>query len=449
MASRVLVLLASLLWPWSRSSAQNADSLRRLLQSRVEDGRAVGVIIALVRADGEPIVVAVGNGRAGKPPDEHSVFEIGSITKAFTGILLADMVNRGEVRLDQPVAELLPADVRMPTRNGNVITLQHLATHTSGLPRLPLMAPKDMTNPYADYTVQQLYGFLEDVQLPRDPAAAYEYSNLGVGLLGHVLALRAGRSYETLVRERILEPLGMTSTAITLTAEMRERMAQGHDEAGHPASLWDLPTFAGAGALRSTLRDMRRFIAAASSPADNSLGRAIVLSMEPRFTVNPNLAIGLGWHRVSVGRDTIVWHNGGTGGFHSFAGFNGRTKASVVMLANSPHDNDDIARHLILPALPLATFVRRVEVKLPVTTLREYAGTYRLAPNFAIAVTEESGALYIQATDQPRVPAFAEALDKFFLRIVDAQIEFGRDRSGKVVELTLVQNGRHKGVREP
>jgi D-alanyl-D-alanine-carboxypeptidase/D-alanyl-D-alanine-endopeptidase len=348
-ARTALILVASLFWPWSRTPAQTPDSLRRLLQTRVDDERAVGVILALVRPGAEPIVVAVGNERAGKQLDEQTVFEIGSITKAFTGILLADMVNRGEVRLDQPVAELLPSDVRMPTRNGKIITLQHLATHSSGLPRLPLLAPKDMANPYADYTVPQMYGFLKDVGLARDPGAAYEYSNLGVGLLGHVLALRAGNSYEALVRERILEPLGMRSTGITLTPEMRARIAQGHDETGKPVPLWDLPTFAGAGALRSTVADMRRFIAAAASPPDNALGRAITLSMQPRFTVDASLDVGLGWHRLSKGGDTIVWHNGGTGGFRAYMGFEPATGRGAVALSNTstPRGVDDIGFQLI------------------------------------------------------------------------------------------------------
>ena len=451
--ARSVILRALLLVSSQRVMAQapSADSVRHLLQSRIDDQRLASAILTLRQPGKDWITVAAGDERPGKQLDEQSVFEIGSITKVFTGILLADMVGRGEVRLDQPVAELLPASVRIPVRGGKVITLQHLATHTSGLPRLPgNMAPKDPSNPYADYSVANLYTFLSGHELRRDPGAVYEYSNLAVGLLGHALALRAGKPYESLVRERILEPLGMKSTAITLTRDMRARLAQGHDVAGAAVPLWDLPTLAGAGALRSTVADMRRFIAAAASPPNNELGRAITMSMEPRFTVNRSLSVGLNWHRVAVAGDTIVWHNGGTGGYHSFTGFNTRTRASVVMLAGSTHDNDDIPRHLVLPALPLASYVKHVEIKLPVDTLRGYVGTYRLAPTFAITITEENGALFLQATDQPKFPVFAEAMDKFFLRVVDAQIEFSRDASGRVVELVLVQNGaRQRGSRVP
>ena len=445
--TKLLCALLLLSQPVSaQSPAPSADSVKRLLQSRVDDKRLVSAILTLDQPGQPPLTVSVG-----KQANEQSVFEIGSITKVFTGILLADMVRRGEVRLDQPVAELLPASARIPTRSGKVITLQHLATHTSGLTRLPgNMAPKDQSNPYADYTVAQLYAFLSGHELRRDPGAQYEYSNLGVGLLGHALALRAGKPYETLVRERILEPLGMKNTAITLTPDMRARIAQGHDVAGTPVPLWDLPTLAGAGALRSTVADMRRFIAAAASPPDNDIGRSIKLSMEPRFTVNQSLTLGLNWHRIAMAGDTIVWHNGGTGGYHSFAGFNTRTRASVVMLSGSTHDNDDIPRHLVLPALPLAVFPKHVEIRLPADTLRGYVGTYRLAPTFAITITEESGALFLQATDQPKFPLFASAMDRFFLRVVEAQIEFNRDAAGRVNELVLVQNGaRQRAARAP
>jgi serine-type D-Ala-D-Ala carboxypeptidase/endopeptidase len=154
-----------------------------------------------------------------RPLDGDTVFEIGSMTKVFTSLLLADMVRRGEVALADPVAKYLPAEVKVPERGGAKITLQHLAMQTSALPRLPSnLNPKDANNPYADYTVQQLYEFLSSAELTRDIGSRYEYSNLGAGLLGHALARRAGTDYETLVRKSILDPLGMKSTSITLSS---------------------------------------------------------------------------------------------------------------------------------------------------------------------------------------------------------------------------------------
>src|SRR5437016_11097706 len=143
------------------------------------------------------------------------------------------MVDHGEVRLDDPVAKYLPSSVRVPSRNGRQITLLDLVTQSSGLPRMPSnFTPRDSMNPYADYSVQQLYAFLSSYQLTRDIGATYEYSNLGVGLLGHALALKAGTSYEQLVTRRVLIPLQMKETAITLTPALRARLALGHDGEG-------------------------------------------------------------------------------------------------------------------------------------------------------------------------------------------------------------------------
>ena len=175
-------------------------------------------------------------------PDGDTVFEIGSATKVFTALLLVDMVRRGEVSLDDPVQKFLPDDVKVPKKGEQPITLDHLASHRSGLPRMPdNFTPKDPANPYADYSVKQMYEFLSRCQPAREAGEAFEYSNLGAGLLGHALARRAGKTYEALVVERICKPLGMSDTAVTLKQPTRSRLAPGHDAAGEPASNWDIP----------------------------------------------------------------------------------------------------------------------------------------------------------------------------------------------------------------
>lgn len=433
------------------SAIPSRDSLQRVVVQRIEAGKTTGIILGVIAPGGTSFHVAAGNERAGKPIDDQTVFEIGSITKAFTGILLAEMAGRGDVRLDQPVVELLPAATKVPERNGRAITLADLSTQSSGLPRLPgNLRPADPTNPYADYTPQLLYAFLAEHQLRRDPGAQYEYSNLGVGLLGHALALRARTSYEALMRERVLAPLKMDHTAITLTPAMRARMSEGHDGAGSVVPLWDIPTLAGAGALRSTLRDMMTLASALVAPPPTPVGRAITQALAPRFTANPSLSIGLGWHRVILGGDTVVFHNGGTAGFRTFIGMNVRTRTAVVLLTNSSQDNEDLARHVLVPTLPLVAVVRRTEITLPRDTLAEYVGTYRLTPQFALTIALADRGLTLQATGQPVFPLFAEARDRFFLKVVDAQVEFTRDSTGRVTGAVLLQNGgRMPGVREP
>src|SRR5262249_5524923 len=194
-----------------------------------------------------------------------------------------------------------------------------LSMHTSALPRLPTnMHSKDTENPYADYSVEDLYTFLSGYQLTRDIGERYEYSNLGGGLLGHALSLRAGMEYEALVRTRITGPLGMTNTSIALTPAMRERLARGHGATLQPAGNWDLPTLAGAGALRSTTNDLLTFLAANIGYVKTPLAPAMASMLVPRKPAGmPAVEIALGWHVSSVHAKTIVWHNGGTGGYRT------------------------------------------------------------------------------------------------------------------------------------
>lgn len=416
------------------------DSLQRVLEDRVQGGRSAGLVVGVVGPDTR-YTVAAGSERPDRPLDEHSIFEIGSITKVFTGILLAEMAERGEVRLEQPVAELLPAGTRVPSRGGMPITLGHLATQTSGLPRLPdNLRPANPANPYADYGVEQLHDFLSRHELRRDPGAQYEYSNLGAGLLGHALAVRAGRSYEDLVRERILAPLGMAASGIALTPAMRARAVDGRTADGEVVPWWDMPTLAGAGALRSSLHDMMRFLEANLQPPDSPLGRAITLSHGPRFRVNAALSVGLHWHRSTFRGDTLVWHNGGTGGFRTILAWNPATRTGAVLLGSSSQDNEDIVRHVLLGTPLLAQRVR-TEIAMPAADLQPYAGVYDFTPQFAITVALRDGVLVAQATDQPALRIYAEARDRFFYRAVEAELHFQRDAAGNVVSVTLVQGG--------
>lgn len=346
-------------------------------------------------------------------PDERTLYEIGSITKVFTTTLLADMHVKGEVDLDDPASKYLPATVILRTRDGVDVTLRHLATHTSGLPRIPSnISPEDMRsdNPYANYSVEDLCAFLSKPRLESAPGMIYSYSNLGMGLLGHVLALAAGMTYEALVVERICAPLGMNDTAITLSDDLSDRLAPGHAK-GKRVSNWDVPTLAGCGAFRSTVRDMMIFANANMRPEDTPLRGAIELTqtLQPREKLSwrkitlravmpsrPNLVIcgglvvyaasfvamgaltaaaaqfflaavafalpfafsliampktGLGWHILPLGASggggRILWHNGGTGGYTSYLAFAEGRDNGVVVLCNSTASTDAIGRHLL------------------------------------------------------------------------------------------------------
>ena len=275
------------------------DEIREILVKRIDQQKqAVGIVVGVIEPNGRR-VVAYGNLANGDPRtvDGDTIFEIGSVTKVFTSLVLADMVNRKEVALDDPAAKYLPENVKMPERNGKSITLLDLSTHSSGLPRLPSnLKPKDPRNPYADYSVDDLYQFLSGYTLPRDPGSEFEYSNLGAGLLGHLLASRAGTDYESLVGTRITRPLSMPDTGITLSSSMEQRMATGHNAMLAPAANWDLPTLAGAGALRSSANDMLTFLEAFLGYKESPLAPAMKAMLEVRRPVGKTkMEIGLAW----------------------------------------------------------------------------------------------------------------------------------------------------------
>ena len=434
--------------PAAAQSPPSDSAILTWITERVKNGYATGIVVGRRQGSGELIVSAGGAQRDGRPIGGESFFEIGSITKVFTNILLADMVLKGEVALEDPVQKYLPAGVTMPSRNGKVITLLDLATASSGLPSLGNnMTPKDPRNPYADYSVQQMYDFLSAHTLRRDPGERYEYSNIGMGLLGHVLGLRAGKSYETLLRERVLAPLGMTETFIVMPADKAARFAVPHDADLEEAYPWDLPTLAGAGALRSTTRDMLKFADAVTHRDRGPLGKAIAFSIEPRRpTTIPNMRIALGWHVREANGRSIVWHNGGTGGFRTFFGFDPATGAHSMVWSNTASSVDDLGLHLIDATVPRMPTPVQANVAVPAETLRGYVGSYALAPGVQIAISEVGGKLYVQLTGQPRFRLWPESASNFYLRVVPAKVRFAADSTGAMT-LTLDQGGQQQRAK--
>jgi CubicO group peptidase (beta-lactamase class C family) len=431
------------------------EEIREILAARVgADADTVGIVVGIVEPEGSR-VVAYGStgGPDSRPVDGDTVFEIGSVTKVFTSLLLTEMAGNGELELDEPIAEYLPPEVTVPTRGGREITFLDLATQTSGLPRLPTnMAPADPENPYADYSVEQLYAFLSGYELPRDIGAEYEYSNFGVGLLGHVLTRVAGEDYETLVRMRIAGPLDMDDTRIALTPDRRARLAIGHDQRRAPVANWDIPTLAAAGALRSTANDMLSFLALHLGYVTSELAPAASAMLAERRPAGPAGEIALGWHIQPIDGGELVWHNGGTGGYRAFVGFDLDARVGVVALTNlsTPVGVDDIGRHLLDPSAPLvpadSPLIRppreRTEISLDAELLETYVGRYELAPGAILTVTRDGNQLSAQLTGQGSLEIYPESETEFFLRAVDAQIEFRTDTEGRVNALVLTQLGR-------
>ena len=456
MRSVVVLAIIALLTPGAVSAQApglpSDAEIRTILVDRIDaQKQSVGIVVGVIEPSGRRVVAY---GKLAKddprPLNGDTVYEIGSITKVFTSLLLADAVRRGEVALTDPVGTLLPAKVKVPERGGRSITLLDLATHSSGLPRMPAnFAPKDPANPYADYSAENMYSFLGGYQLTRDIGSQYEYSNFGAGLLGHALTLRArANDYEALVRDRVTKPLGMTSTAVTLSPELKARLAAGHGPTLQPVANWDLSALAGAGALRSTTNDMLTFLAANLGDVQTPLAPAMAAMLTTRRpTTLPNTTIGLAWHVLSAHGKEIVWHNGGTAGYRTFIGFDPKARVGVVVLSNAgtAAGPDDIGRHLLDAELPLlapqAAPKTRTEIAVDPQLLEKYVGRYQLAPAAILTVTRDGGHLFAQLTGQPKFEVFGETDQDFFLKVVDAQLTFETDASGKAVAVVLHQNG--------
>jgi len=442
-----LVAILVIALPVFAGQAIPAD-VKEAIRFRVDHGYNVGIIVGIINPGGTRYYSYGKTAVSGnQKPDENTVFEIGSITKVFTSTLLADMVERGEMTLDDQIEKYLPKTVRAPTRKGQSITLAHLATHTSSLPRLPdNLLPSDANNPYADYSVEQMYEFLSGYTLQRDIGAQYEYSNYGGGLLGHILALRSGMSYEQLFIEEIANELGMSDTQITFTPEMTSRLAKGH-VGNKEVSNWDIPALAGAGALRSTAQDMLKFLAANMGLKQSRLYSAMKTTHKPRNQAGPpDMHIGLGWHIRTSGNRQLIWHNGGTGGYWGFVGFIKDKQSGVVVLTNTSESIDDIGYHLLDPNIPLRKF--EVQTKLDAVVLESYVGRYEFAPGVVFDIALQDGQLTAQLTGQQRFPIYAKSQTEFFYKVVDAQITFLKDGQGKVTALVLHQFGIDQTARK-
>lgn len=317
------------------------DGPVRQTLGRLAPGRH-GVVVAAIAGD---TVEIQGSGGL----DATTRFEIGSVTKVFTALTLARLTLAGVTSLDEPLRDLLPAGTKVPARGGQEITLRHLATHTSGLSRLPtgmllgaLLRP-NQPDPYAHCSEDHLLGALGRARLGAVPGRRFRYSNFGAGLLGLALARRAGLGYDALVSREISMPLGLIGTSTEGVP------TQGHRRNGKPTGPWHLADLAGAGGLRSTATDVVAFVRA--HLADGELTPAIRLALETEHRVNPFLSVRLGWMALrrhpKQGGHLQIYHNGGTGGFSSFAGWDPEKKVGVVVLSDTQRMVDNPAFELL------------------------------------------------------------------------------------------------------
>jgi serine-type D-Ala-D-Ala carboxypeptidase/endopeptidase len=447
---QVILTLLLTVGLFSNCSSQSTlpQEVKDNIKLRVDNGMHPSIVVGVIEDDKTYYFSYGVKSLTGKEPaDEHSVYEIGSITKTFTGIILADRVIKGQMSLDDPLQKYLPDGVTAPTRNGSSIKLIHLTNHTSSLPRMPgNFSPANPNNPFADYSETQLYDFLKGYQLPRDIGSQYEYSNYAAGLLGHVMATKERTTYEALMIDVIARPLGMQDTRIAFTPNMKKNLAMGYS-GGEQVENWDLSTLAGAGAIRSTAVDLLTFVRANMAKVKSQLYPAMQLSHKNSRAEGANPMVGLGWHIAVAGDSEIVWHNGGTGGYRAFAGFINGGNKGVVVLTNSSASADDIGMHLLNPEVPLtnvnpASSHNTKEITVDTETLETYVGRYEFTPELILTISREGNQLKARLTAQPQFPVFAKTKNVFFYKVVEAQLTFNQNAEGKVESVTLHQGGR-------
>ncbi len=445
----LLLLLGLCGWPCMVCGEESklAVNVASIAKPFVENEIAVGLSVGVLQDD---IVHHFGFGRlsleSDQTPDQNTLFEIGSISKVFTSLCLAQMVTAGELTLDDAVTKHLPAGIEAKPGEGTPISLLDLATHHSGLPRLPTnlnLTGKARENPYAAYGDTELSEFIQGWPLVRGDDTPYAYSNLGAGLLGWLLARANDKDYDELVKQFVCRPLYLTDTTVQLSAEQRSRLAQGHLADGRATANWDFDALAGAGAIRSTTHDLIKFARAQLHPRSTMLSDPILLTQKPRFKLNGGGQIGLGWH-ISPNQTTI-WHNGQTGGYHSYVAIDKQQRIAVAALANSATMEIDKLGEALLKYLRggrLQPIEFRQSIRLPAEDLKKFVGRYQLFPFVFFTITRDGDRLFAKLTGQPSLRVYPESEMKFFYRVVDAQLTFVTGDDGTVQELILHQNGR-------
>ena len=405
----------------------------------IMDGQwTMGLVVGLVSAAGTEIYAFGKRSAGGAAPDGDTLFEIGSVTKTFTSLALANMIKDGKVTLTQQINTLLPAaKVKVPAYSGQQINLVQLATHTSGLPRMPSnISPKDPKNPYIDYTAPLLYTFLNGYTLTRAPGAKWEYSNLATGVLGHALALKDNKSYEALITDRITSALKLKDTAMKLSADQQKRAAQGYDHDLVTTSGWDFDVLAPCGAIRSTAKDMLTYLSAQAGLTSTALDAAMAETHKVHYA--GSYTMGLGW--IHSGSDQR-WHNGGTYGFETYAGFDKQKKVGVIVLSNAltGWSSQTLLGQSLLAMMSGQTY-KPVDIPptitVPAATLSSYAGTYT-ATNGSVEIKLTGGALYLAVPGQGSYRMYPSKADTFYLRVSKTGLLFTKDSGGKVTGMNL------------
>jgi len=433
--------------------------IRKILADRIDTlaghQEGIGIVVGIIGPQGRR-VIPYGRFRPADPPllGGDPVFEIGSVSKVFTALLLADMVRKGEVALADPVAKYLPAGVKIPERNGRSITLVDLATHTSGLPFMPDELPAFKTSAAPDDSEAQLYQFLARYQLRRDPGAERDYSNVGYWLLGQALATRAGMDYESLLRTRVIDPLKMRNTGVTLSAKLKDRLVVGHNVVLQPAASFSsvsiYSAMPAAGGLLSTVDDLLTFLSVAMGYEPSPLTPSMAAMLTTRRPIDGGGSEqALGWVVTGKGDDQLITHDSFTWGYASYVAWDPATRTGVVVLSNQLTSVGDIGLHLLRPDTPLEppTVTKHTEIKLGSAVLDTYAGQYEAEGVGVFNIARDQDFLTVQLpTDWglPKLQLRPETERDFFVAELPLRVTFQTDTKGRANGLLLYPpRGQH------
>ena len=437
----------------AQEKSEPAADLRAEFESKIDDlvqpyldqKLAVGFTIGIIKS-GEKAVFGYGQNSQSDAtiPDGSTIFEIGSVSKVFTGLLLADAVVQGQVTLDQPAQEILGDRATLNVVDDKPILLRHLSTHTSGLPRMPFgYMLTDSADPYKDYSPELLYQSIKKGKSLVAPGGKHEYSNFAVGLLGQLLSVKNDCSYAELLKRRIAGPFGMADTVIDLSDEQKKRLIQGHSESGDEVAPWNLNALVGAGGIRSSTDDMLKFIGANLNPPKGEVGKMIELSWKQhKPPKDGNFAMGLGWFIAKDGETR--WHNGQTGGYHSIIYANRKIDAGVVMLVNTAEgESDPLAESIMRLLSGSDEEPRKFEEGLVVKpeVQQRLAGEYEFVPGLNLSVKSRQGKLFVKLTGQDWLRVYPKSDTEWFLKVVKASVIFDLDDEGPAASVRLLQNG--------
>jgi len=437
------VLLTSSCLAQDKTSTPDVARMEQLIKAYVPS-RFMGSV--LVAQDGK-VLLDKGYGFANLewdvPNTPTTKFRLGSITKQFTAASILLLEERGKLKVEDPVKKYMP---NAPAA-WDKITIFHLLTHTSGIPSFTGFSDYESHEAQA-MTPGKLVEWFRDKPLEFEPGTKWNYSNSGYVLLGYLIEKISGESYSDFVQQNIFTPLGMKDSGYDSNSAIIAHRAAGYTPGKSSpvnAGFVHMSIPFSAGALYSTTEDLLRW--------EQGLFGGKVLKPESLAKMTTpfkqDYAFGLGVSTQNGHK--MIAHDGGIEGFNTALAYYPDDKLVVAVLANLNGPAGQIAGNLAKVALgeKVVLPTERKEITLSPEILKQYVGTYELAPNFSLAITLENGQLVSQGTNQGKAPMFAESETMFFLKLVDAQIEFVKNEKGEVTNLVLHQNGRDvKGVRK-